>query len=464
MEKNFFNKRDTEHYDYPQLCKFQDNFTESQFEKYISNKVDFNTEKTVLYIHIPFCKGFCIFCNYYKEKVHFESDMDKYCQSLIKEIRYYGSVLPLKLKYISAIHFGGGTPTVLSINLINTIIDAIKENFELSTNCLISMEGSIKDFSNLEYTDQLSCTPINRVSFGIQSFSEDLRNKYGLCDIEKVYAAVSNIVNAGIEDFNADLMYNFPEQNSEDVISDINKAFDLGINCVDLYSLNVFPNTSMHNFLVKNQTFNKYQDTNNHMQYTKVYDYIRNSADIFTVMSNTFSKKTETPNDFISTHLGGNKNNSGSIIGIGASARGYVDGFAYKNHIETKDYISSVDENRNGRALENELTLDEIHNRTLVMFPNFTYMNKKDAIISNENSEIIYHLMENNIIREDKEKYFIDVDKCYWAGNISGMFYSTKQKKKMTKSLLLNMKNRLNMYNQDKMQIQNKKGWCKNEN
>lgn len=452
--KNYYKIQESEHYDYPQLCVFQDKIDPDQFKNNIKRKKEINTEKTVLYIHIPFCKRFCIFCNYYKELLD-NNRLELYCETLIKEINTYGEILPDKLKDIAAIHFGGGTPSVLKIEMLSKILAAIKANFRLETGCTVSIEGNVRDFSDQKYISEIVDTEINRVSFGVQSFDEDLRRKYGLCDLSYVYKTLENLSKTDLKDYNADLMYNFPEQTPESVMIDIEKVLELGVRTFDFYTLNVFPNTYMQNYLIKNDTYNIYKHKKEKNVFKEVYEYMESAENIYPVMSNTFSKEVIEPYKFLKYHLGGNKVNGGSIIGMGASSRGYINDITYKNYVNIDDYIKAVNQ-KGGIAvnLGRKVETSELNRRALVMFPNFTQINKKDFIHDEVIDETFSCLIETGIVHEDKDRYYLKVSDCYWAGNISAEFYSRKQKSRMAKSFLLSMKNNLNLYNQDDMIIQ----------
>ncbi|AQR93023.1 coproporphyrinogen-III oxidase family protein [Clostridium saccharoperbutylacetonicum] len=447
-----FRLKDTEHYDYPQLSIFHDVLKQTDFDEFLKDNSYNKSSNTALYIHIPFCRTFCIFCNYYKEKPE-KKLVEQLISAIIIELKYYADRMPSELKEISAVHFGGGTPTSIGISGLQQIMETIKDTFDVKEKCLFSIEGHIRDLHDSKFVRNLKKIGFNRVSFGIQTFSTDIRKKYGLLPISEVDATINNLKEYGFEDYNVDLMYNFPEQNCDEVVADINKAFDFGVNCIDLYSLNVFPNTKMENFLTRHEMYKKYIDIEKRSSYLGIYEYLEENKDCKMVMSNTISRKMDKPNLYLNTHLGANKLDGGRIIGIGPSSRGYVDGFAYKNHLDVNGYISAIKKNKHGRYLEHKLSYFERQNRLFVMFPNFTYIKKKDAVFNEYTKKTMDVLLENRYVYEDGEKYYIKPKDCYWAGNISAMFYSEEQREKMIKTLLLNRKNKLNMYNQDKMQI-----------
>ena len=120
-----------------------------------------------IYIHIPFCKQACYYCNF-----HFSTSMKKKSEMitcLVKEIELRKSELNKDI--IETIYFGGGTPSVLSVAEIQFVIDAVYENFTVDNDVEITLEANPDDLSE-EKIIELSKSPVNRLSIGIQSFFE----------------------------------------------------------------------------------------------------------------------------------------------------------------------------------------------------------------------------------------------------------------------------------------------------
>ncbi len=451
-----FTKKETEHYDYPQLCLFQDKHDVAEYINFLSSEGELSDNETCLYIHVPFCRSFCVFCNYYKVmwgKIQNEG-LTKFIDSVVKEIRFYASLLPDNKRYLSGIHFGGGTPTLLSYESLKLILAAIKENFDLRRCGQLSIEGTIQTLSDTECISQLKDLDFNRVSFGIQTFSPELRKKYGLTkEISDIDKLCSNLTKWGLIDYNVDLMYNFPEQGPEDVIWDIERAFELGVMNIDLYRLNVFPMTRLYYRFKDQGIWDDYFSSYKENRYIDIYKYISSHNEINLIMSNTISRKRKTPHKTLAVQLGNSRDNGGNTIGVGPSSRGYIDGYVYRNHVSIEKYIESVDKKGFGVVVGNRTTQEEIENRTLVMFPNFTYIDKDDANGIVRNRDKIDTLIENGYIYETEDKLIIDRENCFWAGNISSFFFSDKQKQKMVNSYLLTRKEGKNLYNQDDMRI-----------
>lgn len=457
-KNQLFKKKETEHYDYPQLCMIQDSIDHSLFQRYISNENELIDNQVSIYIHIPFCKSICAFCNYYKVVYgkYTEEQIEEFVNAIVTEIQFYASVLPDKKKKISGVQFGGGTPTLLPAKYLQQIIKTIETEFDMSECEMYSMEGTMSSLmeNNFERISQLAEVGINRLSFGVQSFSKLQRQKNGLVgDIDKFDRLCEVLRENGINDYNIDLMYNYPNQTPDEVIQDIERAFSNQVTNIDLYSLNVYPETTLYQRYKSRGLWEDYVNPEKENQYIDIYRYISANKDIHPIMANVISKKRKSPQSTLAIQLGNNKDNGGTTIGIGPSSRGNIDRFMYKNTLDMDEYIALVKEKGYSAIKGNLNSYEEIENRTLVMFPNFGYIKKENAAGIYRHREAIDKLIENNILIETEEELFIEPENLYWNGNIAAMFYSKSQKNKMIKSYFLSRKQKLNLYNQDKMQI-----------
>ena len=121
-----------------------------------------------IYIHIPFCKQACFYCDF-----HFSTSLkkkDELISSLIHEIELRKN--ELNTNVIQTIYFGGGTPSLLQLSEINQIIDAVYDNYEVVSNPEITLEANPDDLTSSKIVE-LATSKINRLSIGIQSFSDD---------------------------------------------------------------------------------------------------------------------------------------------------------------------------------------------------------------------------------------------------------------------------------------------------
>jgi len=194
-----------------------------------------NVEELSLYIHVPFCKTRCKFCEYVVLENPSEEVENEYVELLLKEMEMYSKIL--KGKRIVGYDLGGGTPTKLSVENLRRITDAvynlfdIQENvvFSIETTPLIAMEApeKIKAMYDMGY---------HRISMGVQTVSEKLLSELGRDGSKSIYEkAVLNIREAGYKNFNIDLMYGFLNQSERDFDNTLHYAIGLNPDYITLY-------------------------------------------------------------------------------------------------------------------------------------------------------------------------------------------------------------------------------------
>jgi oxygen-independent coproporphyrinogen III oxidase len=188
-----------------------------------------------IYIHIPFCKRKCHYCNFFSvASLSGKESMLPAIKDEIKARRNY-----LNGEEVETIYFGGGTPSLLSANEINQLLYTVIENFDVSEDVEITLEANPDDLT-LEKLTELRKAGINRMSIGIQSFfEEDLEYLNRVHDASQAYAAVKFAQAAGFKNITVDLIYGIPTLSDERWISNILKATSLGVQHISAYALTV---------------------------------------------------------------------------------------------------------------------------------------------------------------------------------------------------------------------------------
>ena len=186
-----------------------------------------------IYIHIPFCKQRCTYCDFYTQVApHLIPDL---VDAIVKELHLRKDYL--KNAAIETIYFGGGTPSVLSFSQFDSIFRAINELFEVNEDAEITFEANPDDLTP-QFLSSISPLPFNRVSIGIQSFDdEDLkrvnRRHSGLQAINAVKACQAH----GFENISVDLIYGLPSQSLEAWNKQLDIAFNLHVQHISVYGL-----------------------------------------------------------------------------------------------------------------------------------------------------------------------------------------------------------------------------------
>lgn len=187
-----------------------------------------------IYVHIPFCKSRCIYCDFFSTTSL--EERDRYVVAVKRELEIRKDYLPQTTR-IDTVYFGGGTPSMLRAEQLCDILNHIRKIYDVSPLAEITAEGNPDDLST-EYLSTLRQGGFNRLSMGVQTFSnERLRFLCRRHTVEVAEQAVSNARKAGFENISIDLMYGFPGETLEEWEKDIEKALCLNPEHISAYAL-----------------------------------------------------------------------------------------------------------------------------------------------------------------------------------------------------------------------------------
>jgi oxygen-independent coproporphyrinogen-3 oxidase len=194
-----------------------------------------------LYIHIPFCLQKCFYCDFpsYSGLEFLYAD---YIAALDREIADQGGLL--SNDYVDSIFIGGGTPTILPAGSLTQIMDTVHKTFRVAANAEITVEANPGTMDHAKLLELRQCG-INRISFGVQSFSNPILSAIGR--IHTAEAAVESIAMAqacGFDNVNIDLMYGIPSQTVSDLQASLNTAYELKVQHLSVYGLKVESGTA----------------------------------------------------------------------------------------------------------------------------------------------------------------------------------------------------------------------------
>jgi len=194
-----------------------------------------------IYIHIPFCKQACNYCNF-----HFSTSLkqkNSLLIALLKEIEQRKNYL--KGEYIETLYLGGGTPSLFSIDELKQVFDKIYETFYCSELKEITLEANPDDLS-LPYLKELKGLPVNRLSIGIQSFNnKDLLWMNRSHNAKEALSCIKNSQSVGFTNLNIDLIYGLPKTLSNSFQQNLETFMELDIPHLSAYCLTVEPKTAL---------------------------------------------------------------------------------------------------------------------------------------------------------------------------------------------------------------------------
>ncbi|WP_312334859.1 radical SAM family heme chaperone HemW [Anaerospora hongkongensis] len=189
-----------------------------------------------LYIHIPFCQQKCLYCDF-PSYSHMESLYESYTNALCREITGQGVLF--SGHEVDTIYIGGGTPTLLPLPLLLQVITAVQTNFYVTPDAEVSMEANPGTVDGGILAD-LRAHGINRMSFGVQSFTDILLQEAGrIHSAEEGIAAVRAAQQAGFSNINIDLMYGLPLQTLKNFQDSLRQAVELAVPHISVYGLKV---------------------------------------------------------------------------------------------------------------------------------------------------------------------------------------------------------------------------------
>ncbi|EGO63302.1 radical SAM family heme chaperone HemW [Acetonema longum] len=212
----------------------------------ILNSMEAAQNNLGLYIHIPFCRQKCYYCDFvsYTDS---EAIFPDYVAALCREIADQGGLFTHRR--IDTVYIGGGTPTLLTDSLVTQIMETLSGHFHLTNNAEISMEANPGTVDRVKLK-LLRSLGINRISFGVQAFQDRLLKMLGrIHTAQEGREAVVWAHQAGFDNINIDLMLGLPGQVMSDLKDSIAIACSLGVRHISAYSLTVEPTTILANQL-----------------------------------------------------------------------------------------------------------------------------------------------------------------------------------------------------------------------
>ncbi len=286
-----------------------------------------------IYIHIPFCKQACHYCDF-----HFSTNLkkkDEMVLALAKEIEMRKSEFQDEI--VETIYFGGGTPSILQIADLRFLIDEVYRNYKVVENPEVTVEANPDDLDN-ETIRQLANSPVNRLSIGIQSFFEDdlklMNRAHNAEEAKKCLETATQY----FDNISIDLIYGVPEMSNEKWLQNIETALSFGVPHISSYALTVEPKTALYSFIQKGiipQPDDEVAQEHFHI----LVDKLSENGFIHYELSN-FGKENYFSKNNSSYWLGK------KYIGIGPSAHSYDGKNRGWNISNNSLYIKSIQENK----------------------------------------------------------------------------------------------------------------------
>lgn len=282
-----------------------------------------------LYLHIPFCKHACNYCNFYF--VTSLTKKDDYVAALLHEIELSKDYL--QGETLETIYFGGGTPSLLSQKDLEQIFEQIAKYHSLALK-EVTLEANPDDLS-LAKLNELKATPVNRLSIGVQSFFDgDLTFMHRAHTATEAEVVVKNAQDSGFTNLTLDLIYGTPHLTNENWLYNLNKAKELGVQHLSAYALTVEPKTKLHRQIQK-QEVPKLSDEKTSAQFDLLMDFAQTNDFLHYEISN-FAQ---------AGHIAQHNSNywkGAKYLGLGTAAHSYNGNARRWNIANIHTYISDI--------------------------------------------------------------------------------------------------------------------------
>lgn len=289
-----------------------------------------------IYIHIPFCKKKCNYCNF----TSFDNLnlIDEYVENIIKEMKMYKNDLIKYKKGIKTIYIGGGTPSILSEKSIIGIVEKLYkyidrdkiEEFTIEVNPESVTDNLLKVYYNLG---------INRISMGIQTTDDDFLAVLGrMHNFDKAKESFYKIRNAGFKNINLDLIYSLPNQTEKDIVDDLKNIVFLNPEHISTYSLSYEVGTKL-NKLFEDGKIKKIDDDIDRDNFKSIKDYLKNKNYLRYEISNFSKKGYESKHNLL--YWSGCE-----YFAFGLGAHGYINRIRYENSTDFDEYFKFIKENK----------------------------------------------------------------------------------------------------------------------
>ncbi|MDR0720088.1 MAG: coproporphyrinogen III oxidase family protein [Treponema sp.] len=206
-----------------------------------------------IYIHVPYCDKICSFCNL-NRKERGRADLDAYAAYIAGELKAFGEYPYVREQPFNSVYFGGGTPTVLSVDGFALILRALGDHIPLAAGCEISVETTQHNLG-VQKALALSELGVNRFSVGIQTFSDRGRNVLGRTfNGEKSLEALRELRAAFTGVLGIDIIYSYPDQSIEEITRDAEICIESEIDSVSFYSLMIHKGSALAQSIENKET------------------------------------------------------------------------------------------------------------------------------------------------------------------------------------------------------------------
>ena len=314
-----------------------------------------------IYLHVPFCRSMCWYCGCHTSVTRRDDPIAIYAAALRTETQLVTQTIGQRVP-ISHVHFGGGTPTIMSPELFADLVGAIRHSFFVLPDAEIAVEIDPRTLTE-PMTDALSYSGVNRASLGVQSFDPAVQRAINrMQSFEQTAASVERLRHAGIGRINFDLLYGLPLQTVDSCLDTVAKCVELRPDRFSVFGYAHVPSFKKHQRKIAEDSLP--DSVERHLQSEAIAEalldagYLRIGLDHFALPDDSLTIARQ-DGRLRRNFQGYTDDSADTLIGLGASAIGRMPQGFVQNVVPTRDYLARVAEGRLATAKGYRFTAED---------------------------------------------------------------------------------------------------------
>ena len=291
------------------------------------------TNNLGLYIHIPFCRQKCKYCDFLSFPCASEQVYSEYVTAVGMEMGTRRE--DCEGFQVDSVFIGGGTPSLLSPEDLTRLMDSVRENFQVTDDAEITIEANPASLTR-EKLDAYLSSGINRISIGIQSFDNQILRRLGrLHDKNEAFQKIQMARKAGFDNISIDLMFGIPDQSSKTWLDSVRQGIFLGPQHISLYSLELEKGTPLYKEVYEEKKYDPTPEIIDREMYHDAISLLKQSGYRHYEISNTAKPGFESRHNMKYWSYQ-------EYLGLGPGASSFFGGKRFRNHAKMNNYINAI--------------------------------------------------------------------------------------------------------------------------
>lgn len=344
---------------YPTAPHFSPSVGEAGYQSWLQSLG--GRQPASLYLHVPFCRSMCWYCGCHTSVTKRDDPIEIYTGGLRKEAHLVANTIGER-RPISHIHFGGGTPTIMTAEAFADLVDALRQSFSVLPDAEIAVEIDPRTLTE-PMTEALGHCGVNRASLGVQSFDPAVQRAINrLQSFEQTASSVERLHRAGVGRLNFDLLYGLPLQTVESCLDTVAKCVELRPDRFSVFGYAHIPSFKKHQRKIAEDALP--DSLERHRQSETIAEalldagYERIGFDHFALPGDKLAV-AKREGKLRRNFQGYTDDAADTLIGLGASAIGRMPQGFVQNVVATRDYLARISEGRLATAKGYAFTEDD---------------------------------------------------------------------------------------------------------